>query len=294
MRRVGVLIPLNERGARRRVAALQEGLGKLGWIEGRNIQIELRWSGADEELSRQYALELVALAPDVIVLQSTQALRAVRSVNRDVPLVIGNASDLVEMGVVDSLAHPGGNTTGFTFAEFSISSKWLELLKAIAPHLVRVLNVHHPSSAGFRPAIEASAAAFAVQVMAAPVRNSAEIASAIAAFAREPNGGLIMHPHPVIGDDLIIRLAARHGLPAMYPYVGFVESGGLICYGIDWMERWRSMAGYVDLILRGTRPADLPVQSAAKIELAINLRTAKALELTVPPRLLARADRVIE
>ena len=296
MRRIGILAPLTKPRGRSRVAAFRERLAQLGWTEGRDIQIDVRWSADDKELAGQHARELVAAGADVIVMQSLQGLRALRQGTRAVPVVIGAAADLVEMGIVNSLAHPGGNITGFTFAEFSIGAKWLELLKTIAPHLARVLNLHHSGFARFLPTIEASAASFAVQPVAAPVRDAAEMADAIDAFAREPDGAIIVHPDPVMGahTGLLIALAARHGLPAIYPYRGFVLAGGLMCYGLDWIERWRSMAGYVDLILRGAQPADLPVQSATKIEFVINLRTAKALGLAVPARLLAGADDIIQ
>src|SRR5262245_60274991 len=251
MRRVGVLVPLIAPGGGR-VAAFQEQLQKLGWIDGRNVQFDVRWSGGDAELAAQHALELAALAPDVIVIQSTLGLRALRAVDRTVPVVLSDTRDLVEIGIVDSLAHPGGNTTGFTFSDFSVGGKWLELLKTMAPHLTRVLNIYHPDTDGHLAPIEANAPTFAVQAVRCPVRSRAELKPAIEAFAREPNGGLIVHTHPLIGGlgaRQIIDLATEHALPAMYPYVAFVRQGGLICYGIDWIESFRNVAGYVDLIL---------------------------------------------
>jgi putative ABC transport system substrate-binding protein len=296
MRRVGVLIPLTEPAGRDRVAAFREQLQKLGWSGADNIEIDVRWSDGDAKLAEQYALELAALAPDVVVLQSSQGVPALQAANPTLPVVMAFAGDLVERGIVESLAHPGGNITGLTFAESSIGGKWLELLKATAPRLTRVLNIHSPSFDVFLPAIRTSAAALGVEVLAAPVWNASDVTEAIERFAQEADGGLILHPYARSRGDgvLMIALAARYGLPAIYPYGNFVRGGGLMSYGINWNERFRSAAGYVDLILRGARPADLPVQSATKIELVINLKTAKALGLTVPPRLLARADVVIE
>jgi putative ABC transport system substrate-binding protein len=291
-----MLIPLFEPVGRSRVAAFGEQLQKLGWGEADNIEIDVRWSDGDAKLAEQYALELAALAPDVVVLQSAQGLPALRAASPTLPVVMAFAGDLVERGIVESLAHPGGNITGLTFAESSIGGKWLELLKATAPHLTRVLNIHSPTFDVFLPAIRTSAAALGIEVLAAPALNASDVTDAIERFAQEANGGLILHPYARSRGDgvLMIALAARYGLPAIYPYGGFVRRGGLMSYGINWIERYRSAAGYVDLILRGARPADLPVQSATKIELVINLRTAKALGLAVPARLLARADEVIQ
>jgi putative tryptophan/tyrosine transport system substrate-binding protein len=216
--------------------------------------------------------------------------------NPTVPVVAVNTGDLVDLGVVRSLANPDSNFTGFSWPEFSMGAKWLELLKAIAPDVTRVANIYFPTYERFVRVVEASAASFAVQVTACPIRNAAEINSAVESLARERNGGLIVHPHPVtaMNRHALVELAARHALPAIYPFRGFVNSGGLVYYGIDVVQRWRSTAGYIDLILRGARPADLPVQSTSKMELVINLRTAKALGLKVPPRLIAGADEVIE
>jgi putative ABC transport system substrate-binding protein len=298
MRRVGVMIPFaeTEPQGRARLAALQEGLKLLGWFDGRNLHVDVRWSRNDRELDRKSLAELVALGPAVMVMPSPQASRRLHAINPGIPIVVANATDLVETGLANNLAAPGGFVTGFTLPEFSIGGKWLELLKAVAPGTARVLNIYHPEQAGFLPAVESAAAAFGMQVQRAPVRNATEIKTAIDAFATGPNGGLVVHVHPVTGVNsaLIVTLAAKHALPAVYPSRGFIERGGLICYGINGAERWRSAATYVDLILRGARPADLPIQSATKIELVINLRTAKALGLTVPPRLIAGADEVIE
>ena len=295
MRRVGILAPFTGPLAEPHMAAFRERLAQLGWSEGRNLQIDGRWQTGDG-LTEALARELVALSPDVIVSQSMQALRLLQAVDRTIPVVAAQVGDLVRWGMVDNPGHPAGNVTGFTLAEYSIGGKWLEWLEAIAPRTARVAYIHYPGFRGFLSAINARASDLRVEVTTAPVRNAADITAAIDAFAREPNGGLIVNPHPVTGahGDVIIALAARHGLPAMYPYRAFVEAGGLISYGTDPVEHRRRAAGYVDLILRGARPADLPVQSPTKIELAINLRTAKALGLAVPPRLLAGADAVVQ
>jgi putative tryptophan/tyrosine transport system substrate-binding protein len=298
IRRVGFLMPLapDDPFGHARVAAFREQLGRLGWTEGRNIEIDVRWTSGDETLSQRFARELVALAPDVLAAQSTQALLALRSIERAIPIVVANAADLVQLGVVESLAHPGGNVTGFTFAEFELGGKWVEALKAIAPHLAHVGALHDSKEDLYFRATKTAAPAFGVEVVDLRASDAAEIRDAITTFAREPNGGLIVHPGPLTGihRKLIVALAATHGLPAVYPYRSFMDVGGLLSYGIDLVDMCRRAAGYVDLILRGARAADLPVQSAPKLELLINLRTAKALGLVVPPRLLARADEVIE
>jgi putative ABC transport system substrate-binding protein len=303
VRRVAILAPYTGPIAEPRITAFRARLAQLGWSEGRNLQIDHRW-GLGEDLLSQYALELVALAPDVIITQTLGALRRVQSVNRSIPVVVATAADLVEVGAAESLAHPGGNVTGFGLPEFAIGGKWLELLRAVAPGVGRILYLYYRPAGGWsssgRSPQEGYMAAIresspAVQVIRGPTPDAAGIADVIEAFAREPNGGLIVHPNPFTGEhrDLIVALAAKYGLPAMYPFRGFVEHGGLISYGIDLADRWRSVAGYVDLILRGTPPGDLPVQSPTRIELVINLTTAKALGLTVPPRLIAGADEVI-
>jgi putative ABC transport system substrate-binding protein len=306
MRRVGVLAPFTSEAQQTRIAAFREELARLGWSEGRNLRVDYRWGGASAEFDEDQARELLALAPEVIVSQSTRALRLLSTANRNLPVVVANAADLVEMGMVESLAHPGGNVTGFILPEFSIAGKWLELLRAIAPRIRRVLNIYYAVRVAngeranaperFVAATKASADPFGIEVLEAPVRNAADITAAIESFARTPNGGLIVHPTPiaVAHRELLIALAARHGLPAMYPNRRSVETGGLISYGINLVERWRSAAGYVDLILRGARAADLPVQSTSRLELAINVKSAQALGLTVPPHLLAGADEVIE
>jgi putative ABC transport system substrate-binding protein len=305
IRRIGVLAPYIGSLAEPRIAAFRTALAQLGWSEGRNLKIDYRWNERNEELSQDRVRELMALTPEVIVSQTSQALQLLSAIDRTLPVVVANAADLVELGIIDSLAHPGGNVTGFTLPEFSIAGKWLELLRAIAPGIRRVLNIYYyPASSlghrdphmGFVAATRAGAAPFGIEVVEAPVRNGSDIADAIEAFARAPNGGLIIHSHATISEhrQRIIALAASHALPAIYPYRHYVEQGGLMCYGINLVERWRSVAGYVDLILRGARAGDLPVQSTSRIELVINLKTATTLGLTVPPRLLAGADTVIQ
>jgi len=302
MRRVGVLESraADDPEGRARLAVFAQGLRELGWTEGRNVRIDYRWGTVDADRYRTYAAELVALAPDVILASASVSVAALQHTTRTVPIVFVNVIDPVGAGFVASLARPGGNATGFTLFEYSLSGKWLELFKEIGPNLTRIAILRDP-------AIAAGIGQFAViQAMAPPSlgvelspideRDGSEIERDIAAFARAPNGGLIVTASQgaVANRELIITLAARHRLPAVYPFRYFVTSGGLISYGPDTTEQYRRAPGYVDRILKGEKAADLPVQAPTKYELAINLKTAKALGLTVPPLLLARADQVIE
>jgi putative tryptophan/tyrosine transport system substrate-binding protein len=283
-----------------RVAVFAQGLRELGWTDGRNMRIDYRWAAADADRYRTYAAELVALAPDVILASSSASVTALQETTRTVPIVFVNVIDPVGAGFVASLARPGGNSTGFTLFEYSLSGKWLELFKEIAPNLTRIAILRDPAIAagiGQFAVIQAMAPpSFGVELSPIDERDGGEIERDIAAFARAPNGGLIVTASSgaVAYRELIITLAARHRLPAVYPFRYFVTSGGLISYGPDTTEQYRRAAGYVDRILKGQKAVDLPVQAPTKYELAINLKTAKALGLTVPPSLLARADQVIE
>ena len=301
VRRVGVLMNLtaDDDEASRRVTALAQGLQQLGWTDGRNVRIDYRWGAADTDHSRKYAAELVALAPDVILASGSPAVAALQQAARTVPMVFVNIADPVGAGFVDSLAKPGGNATGFIVFEYVISAKWLELLKDITPQLKRVAVLRDAAIAagiGQLAVIQAAAPSFGVEVRPVGVHDAPEIERAVTAFARFSNGGLIVTGSVLaaVHRKLIIALAARDRLPAVYPYRYFANSGGLISYGPDTIDPFRRAAGYVDRILRGEKPADLPVQAPTKYELVINLKTAKALGLTVPDSLLARADEVIE
>ena len=302
MRRVGVLEArtADDREAQARLAAFLQGLQELGWTDGRNVRIDYRWAAADADRSRTYAAELVAVAPDVILAAGSLSVAALQQTSRTVPIVFVNIIDPVGAGFVARLARPGGNTTGFTSFEYSLSGKWLELLKEITPNLTRIAILRDPAIAagiGQFAAIQAMAPpSFGMELSPIGVRDAGEIERDIAAFAREANGGLIVtgSSATAVHRELIIMLAARHRLPAVYPFRYFVTSGGLISYGPDPTDQFRRAAGYVGRILKGEKAADLPVQSPTQYELAINLKTAKALGLTMPPPLLARADQVIE
>jgi putative ABC transport system substrate-binding protein len=303
MRRVGVLESraADDREGQARLAVFLQGLRELGWTEGRNVRIDYRWSAAaNADRYRTYAAELVALAPDVILASASVGVAALQQTTRTVPIVFVNVIDPVGAGFVASLARPGGNATGFTLFEYSLSGKWLELFKEIAPNLTRIAILRDPAIAagiGQFAVIQAMAPpSFGVELSPIDERDGGEIERDIAAFARAPNGGLIVTASQgaVTYRELIIALAARHSLPAVYPFRYFVTDGGLISYGPDTTEQYRRAASYVDRILKGEKAADLPVQAPTKYELAINLKTAKALGLTVPPLLLARADQVIE
>jgi putative tryptophan/tyrosine transport system substrate-binding protein len=301
MRRIGVLMGLlaGDPEAQSRVVAFENGLRELGWVKGRNLSIEYRWAG-DGNVLRDHAAELLAMAPDLILCNSTPVTVALREQSGAVPIVFTQVVDPVGQGLVPNLAHPGGNVTGFTSFEFSIGTKWLEALKQTAPRVTRVALVFNPKSAPYadlflRP-VEAAAPSFSVSPIAAAVRDPADVDRVFDALAREPSGGLMVLPDISMTNyrERIIALAARHRVPAIYPFRFFAESGGLMSYGTDVAEVFRRVAGYVDRILKGTSPGELPIQAPNKYELVINLKTAKALDLEVPPMLLARADEVLE
>src|SRR5262245_1220491 len=301
MRRIGVLMNLaaDDPEAPARVAAFAQGLGELGWTVGRNVMIDYRWGAVDAERIRTSVAELVALAPQVILANSAQAVAALLQATRTVPIVFVVLPDPVGAGFVNSLARPGGNVTGFLAFEFGMGAKRLEMLKEVAPQTTRVAMMRDPTvvtGAGQFGAVQAMAPSVGVELSPIDVRDAGEIEHAVTAFARSPNGGLIVTGGPLasLHRDVIIKVAARHRLPAIYAYRYFVTSGGLISYGPDILDQFRRAAGYVDRILKGEKPADLPVQAPTKYELVINLKTARALGLEVPPTLLARADEVIE
>ncbi len=301
MRRIGVLSGLGENDpeGRARVSAFQEGLEKLGWTEGRNLQIVVRWSGASADHLQALAAELVQLAPDVIVASATASLVALQKATSTIPIVFAQVTDPVGAGFVKSLARPGGNITGFTQHDFSIGVKWLELLKELSPrteHVAIIYDPGNPADIGYVRTISSSAPTFGVELSDHPVRDAVEIERAIGSVADKPNGGLVVlpGPSPSVHRDLVIELAERNHLPAVYAFRYWVARGGLASYGIDNIDLHRRAASYVDRILKGETPAELPVQNATKFALVINLKTAKALGLEVPPTLLARADEVIE
>jgi putative tryptophan/tyrosine transport system substrate-binding protein len=301
MRRIGVVMgsAADDPDGQARLTGFLQGLKQAGWTEGRDVLIDIRWGAGDADLFRRYAAELVALAPDVILTSGTAPVTALLQATRVVPIVFAGVTDPVGAGQVDRLARPGGNATGFILFEYGISGKWLELLKQIAPGVTRAAVIRDPaisSGIGQFGALQSAASSLGVEVSPVNVRDAGEIERAVAAFARSSNGGLIVTASAlaVVNRDLLITLAARHKLPAVYYRRLFVAGGGLISYGPDIVDQFRRAAGYVDRILKGEKPADLPVQAPTKYELAINLKTAKALGLNVRPTLLARADEVIE
>jgi putative ABC transport system substrate-binding protein len=300
MRRVGVLLNLaaNDPMGQARVAAFVQGLQATGWSDGRNVRIDTRWAAADPGNYRKYSTELIALGPDVVLASTTAAVVQLQQASRTVPIVFVSAIDPVGSGLITSMARPGGNVTGFVIFEYALAAKWLELLKEIAPGVTRAAVLRDAAVAsgiGQFAAIQA-AGSVGMELSAIDLRNVGEIERAIADFAQHPNGGLIVtasqfgtnHPGP------LAALAARHKLPSVYPFRYFAGSGGLISYGPDQLEEYHRATAYVDRILKGEKPADLPVQAPTKYELVINLKTAKTLGLTVPDTLLARADDVIE
>jgi len=304
IRRIGLLMgTADDPEGQTRVAALKQGLQELGWTDGRNIQIETRFGGADTSRIRADAAELVALAPDVIVGQTTPVIRALRQATSSIPIIMAAVNDPVDQGFVSSLAHPGGNITGYVtgFSQFKygLSGEWLELLKEVAPKMTRVAVIRDPAIAtgiGQFDAIQAVAPSLGVEVNPFNVRDGGEIERTITAFSHSSNGGLIVTGSAlaVVHRELIIALAARNNLPAVYFERLLVTRGGLVCYGPDLLDQFRRAAGYVDRILKGEKPADLPVEAPTKYELVINPKTAKALGLDIPTSVLARADEVIE
>ena len=301
MRRIGVLLPAAADDAefQARVGAFLQALGQLGWTIGGNVRIDIRWAGANAAEIRRHAAELAAIAPDVILAHGDSTVGPLLQTTRTVPIVFPLVGDPVAAGFVDSLARPGGNATGFMLFEYSTSGKWLDLLKQIAPTVTRVAVFRDPATptgSAMFGVIQAVAPSLRVEVNPVNMRDAPEIERAVAAFARSANGGLIVTASALanVHRELIITLAARHKLPAVYFDRSFIAAGGLISYGPDRIDQYRQAAGYVDRILKGEKPADLPVQAPTKYELAINLKTAKALGLTVPPSVLARADEVIE
>jgi putative ABC transport system substrate-binding protein len=303
VRRIGVLMSYAESDsdAQAWYAAFREGLQKLGWTEGHNTQIDTRWATPDDaESMRRFAKELVALQPDLLLSSTTPTTSALLQQTRTIPIVFAIVADPIGSGFVASFARPGGNVTGFTFTEPTMAGKWLELLKQIAPRVVRVAMLFNPVSATYAEywlnPFKAAAPSFAVEAIAAPVRNGSELESIIAAQAREPNGGLIAMPDSFTDAHRveITSLAARYRLPAIYPFRFFAEVGGLLSYGVDRTDNFRRAAKYVDRIFKGEKPAEIPVQAPINFELVVNLKTAKALGLDVPLHLQQLADEIIE
>jgi putative ABC transport system substrate-binding protein len=301
MRRIGVLVntTADDPEGQARIAAFHQGLQELGRTLGRNTRIDVRWGAIDADSSRRYATELVALAPEVILVSAAAGLGALKQTTRTMPIVFVNVVDPVGAGYVESLSRPGGNVTGFTPFEYGLSGKWLELLKEVAPNVRRAAVLRDTAVAsgiGQYAIIQAVAPSLGVELRPIDVGDSGEIERGVVAFAREPNGGLIIvgSPSVVVHRDLIIKVAAHHRLPAVYPFPYFAHSGALIAYGPDLVPSFRSAAGYVDRILKGEKPADLPVQAPTRYQLVINMKTAKVLGLDLPASVLARADEVIE
>jgi putative tryptophan/tyrosine transport system substrate-binding protein len=299
-RRVGVLIGIaDDAQGQARLAAFRNGMQELGWTEGRSVDFDIRFTDAKADRARTFAIELVALAPDVILANTAPVVSALQQQTKTIPIVFVQVLDPVSSGFVESLARPGGNITGFSGYDFGLSAKWLDILKDIVPGVTRVGVLRDPTvpgGSGGLGALQAVASSLRVELTALDVREAGSIERGLAALASEPNRGLIVlsNPGASVHLDLIIALAARHRLPTVYPYRFFATSGGLISYGSDNLSEWRQAASYVARILKGEKPADLPVQNPSKYELVINLKTAKALGLTVPDSLLARADEVIE
>jgi putative ABC transport system substrate-binding protein len=298
MRRIIVLMGIaNDAEAQARAVALRQGLQVLGWTMGRNIQIDYSFADGDAERMRVYAKEAVASGPDLLLAVTNPALQAIRDATHSQPIVFLQVSDPVGGGFVESLAHPGDNITGFTNFEPEMGGKWLQTLKEMAPAVEHVAFVLHPETsahAGFLRTAETASKALGIKVTSLGVHNANEIEPAITQFALMPKAGLIVAPHPLTRGKLTIDLAAHHRLPAIYPFAFHAREGGLVAYGIDQVDQWRSAATYVDRILRGTKPADLPIQQPTKYELVINLKTAKAIGHEVPAQLVLRADQVIE
>jgi putative ABC transport system substrate-binding protein len=301
MRRIGILMnrAANDAEGQARLTVFKQALEQLGWSEGRNIRIDICWGEDKNDLERKCAAELVALAPDVILASGTQSVAALQGLSRTLPIVFAAVADPAGAGFVDSLAHPGGNATGFMIYEYSFGGKLLELLRQIAPGVIRVAVLRDPTNPAILAtfgAVRGAAQLLGVEVTAVDTRDAGEIEHGVAAFARSANGGLIVMPGATasVHGALIVALAARYKLPSIYPFRYHATGGGLISYGPDYVEPFRPAAGYVDRILKGEKPGDLPVQAPTKYELVINLKTAKALGLNVPNTLIGRADEVIE
>jgi putative tryptophan/tyrosine transport system substrate-binding protein len=302
VRRIGVLVAAytqTDREGQARVAAFLDTLQKLGWANGRNVQVEYRWAAGDADRGKTFATELVRSTPDVLIANGNPLLIELHRLTSTIPIIFTQVSDPVGSGIVAGLARPGGNITGFTNFEPEMGGKWVELLKEAAPSMSRVAVVYGSDSratVALLHAAEAVAPALAVEVTAIDLHDGAEIERAIAEFASRPNGGLIVTPYPgaVANRASVIVLAARHRLPAVYPFRYFATEGGLMSYGPDQIEQWRGAAVYVDRILRGEKPGDLPVQAPTKFELVVNMKTAKVVDVDVPTTLSARADEVIE
>ncbi len=301
MRRVGVFVYFKEDDLllKSYVAAFQKQLVALGWSTGNNVQIDYRWTGGNPDLIRKFAAELIALKPDVILVAGGSHVGPLQQVTRTVPIVFVEVADAVGGGFVESLAHPGGNATGFTNYEYDISGKWLELLKEIAPRMKRIAflrDATNPSGSAQFGVIQGLARSLGIEVSPVGSRDTAEVERGIREFASKPNGGLIVAPNAfaLTHREFVIALADRYRLPAIYPFVYFVSGGGLIALGPATVDQYRRAAGYVDRILKGENPADLPVELSTKVSLAVNLKTARALGLAVSPALLARADEVID
>jgi len=301
VRRIGVLMPLTKDDPedQTRVAAFEDGLKQLGWIESRNLRLEYRWYAGEIARARILAKELVDLRPGLIVVGATPGAMALRQETRTIPIVFVAVADPAGIGLVDNLARPGGNATGLTFFEFSVGGKLLEVLKGAVPSIARVAVCYNPQSGIFAPylnSIQAAASALRVELVPAVTRDPTEIEAAIVAIGREPNGGLICLPDTYfnVHRELIISLAARHRLPAVYAARFFAIDGGLVSYGVDFTDLYRRAGAYVDRILKGANPAELPVQQPTKYELVLNLKTAKALGVTIPLTMQATADEVIE
>jgi putative tryptophan/tyrosine transport system substrate-binding protein len=300
MKRIGVLMGVaNDAEGQARLTALLAGLQGLGWTEGRNVRIETRWASGDAEATRAYAAELAALSPDVIVTVTTAALVAAQRATQSIPIVFVQVVEPLSGRLVSSLSHPGGNSTGFTSFEYVTVGKWLAAVKEVAPGVARVAVVHSPddpSSAGYLREGETLASSIGIRLVSIGARTVDEVERGLEAFAREPNGGMIVLPNAFTAAhrERIVALAALHRLPAVYPFKYFATVGGLLTYGFDNIELYKRAAAYVDRILKGARPKDLPVQQPTKFEMVVNLKTAKALGLTIPESFLVRADEVIE
>jgi ABC-type uncharacterized transport system substrate-binding protein len=301
IRRIGILMnrAADDAEGQARLVAFRQALQQFGWSEGRNVRLDIRYGEDNIDIERRYAAELVALAPDIILASGTVSMTALQPLGRALPIVFAVVADPVGAGFVDSLAQPGGNATGFMLYEYGLSGKWLELLKQIAPSVTRAAILRdptNPAGLAYFGAIRATAQSLGMDVNPVSMLDAEEIERGVSAFARSANGGLIVTPNSSASAHraLIIRLAAQYKLPAVYPFNYMATAGGLISYGPDFVDQFRLAAGYVDRILKGEKPANLPVQAPTKYQMVINLKTAKAMGLELPPMLLARADEVIE